>query len=356
MAKFLYATNCSRGVLLQDVIFNYSEKVSKGEYLPMRRTAGRRNFSHYLSMMGHEVDLLVDTHKASDQYLRAFFHRNAKALRTKEVEDFFFKANTSNGKDCNHRFFSAPNLFSMPIIAKIIDLSKYDMVICDSAAEWLALDKEGWQSIFDELHLTESFYGEILNDSLGLARLFEWIDSPFQHKDTQDMGDKKTLYSLDMLRGGFREKLLDIDNLFYARGYPGTEKELFSPLGDFFRAEGATNCEKALDAIFSPIDENKEYRYHIDEIITKDIFEKLPQIEYVRKNNRIDRRTLFEGFNSAILLNDPQNSKDSIFHNCGRALCFENLSKENYGELFFGTQRFTNKGYEELSKVADGLV
>jgi hypothetical protein len=356
MAKILYATNCSRGILLQDVIFEYSDKISKGEYLPIRSKTGRRNFSHYLSMMGHEVDLLVDTHRASNEYLRAFFHRNAKVLRTKDVQDFFKKANVVNGKDCNHRFFSAPNLFTMPTIARILDLSKYDMVICDSASEWLALDKKQWQEVFDEVHLKESFYGNMLDESLGLARLFEWIDSPFQHKDTLDMGKKKTLYSLDILREKLREELLKIDNLFYVRGYPGGKKEPFSPLGEFFRAEGAVACENALDAIFSPIDEEKEYRYHIDEFITKDFFEKLPQVKYVRENNKINRDILFDGFNTSSLLNNPKNPKDSIFHNSGHTLCFDSLTTENYADLVFGIQRFTNKGYEELSKVVDKLV
>ena len=355
MAKILYATNCSRGVLLQDVIFEYSNKASKGEYLPVRKIAGRRNFSHYLSEMGHEVDILIDIYRTTDQYLTGFFHINSKILRSRGVKDFFAKANRSNGKDCNHRYFSAPNLFTMPTIAKMINLTEYDMVICDSAVEWLSLDNKGWQEIFDEIHLRESFYGEMLNDSIGLARMLEWIDSPFQHEDTRDMGKKKTLYSLDILREGFREKLSKIDNLFFARGYPQNVKG-FGALGEFLRAEGKENCEKALDAIFTPIDEDKEYRYHIDEFITKDIFEKLPQIKEIRKTNKINKETLLDGFDSDILKNEPSNPKDSIWQPIDNTLKFESLTTENFQDLLFGVQRFTNKGYKELSLVVDKML
>ena len=345
MAKILYVTNCSRALLSTDLIWAQSlekKRVNKMAYLPIRRIAGRRNFSHYLCDMGHEVDLLVPDEG------RSLVHRNAKVV-TNSASALFQKSID----DGHLKFLAPPTILCMPTLAKEMNLARYDMVICDSASEYIALKKKEWYHVFDRLNLKNSIYGSFLDDSLGLANILNWIDSPFQHPESEDMGELKTLFSADMLRENLRPKLAKIDNLFYAQGF---RDGVASPMDDFYSADTAEKCEQCLDAIFTPIDENKEFRYHGDEFISKEIFDELPQIKKVRKENKIDKRTLFDGFPTAIMMHSPPDEKDTIRQLCDQFICFDSLTTENFADLFFGISRFTNKGYRELSEAANALL
>lgn len=362
MAKILYATNCSAGIFHQSISWACSRMVTSKTLLDLKHVE-KYNLSHALCELGHEVDIL--TEKNIDwKTVRSDFDKRSKILQDADIDNFFKRitSNTRFRKD-----FAPPNIFFMPAASKIINFNNYDMVVVDSNCEMIGATREEWYHMLQSAGVFHRDSALALKDCVEIKDIINWLDSPFQTKETENMGNRKLLYSAEILDQQIRPNLEKIDNLFYlVRAGTETAAETSSNtivaskvMQEAINKSGKNNVEKALDMIFTPI-KDSVFRYQLDEFISNDLFDKIPEIVEARKNKRIDKKTFFRKFRSGVLScefteESTVKRKNILDLTKNKIFLGTELNQENFTDHIFGCLRLTRKGYKAAASYIDGL-
>ena len=346
MSKILYLTNCSAGIFDQVPIWNISKFIRSRSYL--RNDFFKKNLSHYLCDMGHEVDFLVNSFPKIQPTDLTHFDSRAKLINNPDTEIFFEKL-CGGIEPYEQRYFACPNIFTINALSEIINLNKYDAVVIDSRTELAALKKNFWHKIF------QPGLFEPISKCVDMHNIINWIDSPGQTKELKEMGESKLFYNLDLLKTEIRKSLAKIDNLFpvmIATSNKELQAEQYYPRV-LIEALKTKDIEKIKSLFFSKIP-NSIYRYHSDQFIEEDFFKNSSIF-----GDKFDLDNLFKRFplTSALRTKAPKSKEDSIFNFHENTIALDkSLSEDNFNKYYLGTQRYTNEGYRSLAQSIDSAV
>lgn len=346
MSKILYLTNCSAGIFDQVPIWNISKFIRSRTYL--RNDFFKKNLSHYLCDMGHEVDFLVNSFPKIQPSDLTYFDSRAKLINNADTK-IFFEELCSGIEPYEQRYFACPNIFTINALSEVINLNKYDAVVIDSRTELAALKKNFWNKIFQP-----GLFGPI-SKCVNMYDIINWIDSPGQTEELKEMGKVKPFFNLDLLKSEIRKSLGKIDNLFVVQiavSNENLQNEEYYPklLTEALRTK---DIKKIKSLFFSKIP-NTIYRYHADQFIEEDFFK-----ESSIFSDKFDLDNLFKVFplTSLFRTKAPKNKEDSMFYFHENTVALnESLNEENFNKYYLGAQRYTSEGYRSLAQSLDSAV
>ena len=347
MGKILYITNCAGGGMsswesCKNRTSTWAHNARKDQNIGCPKTVNH-NLTHFLVEEGHDVSVYIHeagelSERQAKAMMKIYFHKDAKAHKNKELDLWTKMLHYQNNR--TEEMFPWVSLLIIKKLSEVARFQDFDIVLYDSCAEFMCLDKKQWWTVFNNCSILKSGIPAVIKDTLSIEKIFSWIDSPAHTPETKCLGRKKPLWPPEYIED-LKGILSGIKNLYAIQ-------DIAPLIGlDLLSAKGRKGVEKTIDAFFTKTECGK-YRFHANQFIPIDKFDSLPQIKNARKLKKINKSELFDGFETLMLQCTEPMPHLNIWE---RTIPFkEKLNSDNFTDYHCGVTRITDKGYKEQAE------